>query len=152
MVSLMAWQKWKSEAARSGLTGEWERTVHLHFVTASCIFTLVWVCAVMFQEDFINILWSQTHLKLTCKVFRVWMYTSELMVWSYDTLPTKITPSAYNKHVHDTAEGVALNYFFQAEVGWCHSTDSPFVWGSKWWIHVSSSVMIHDKNLSQSAL
>ena len=51
-----------------------------------------------------------------------------------------------------TAEGVALNCIFQAEVGWCHSNDSLFVSSPKRWNHVSSPVMIRYKGLSQSAL
>lgn len=51
-----------------------------------------------FHQHFVK----STLLKLFCKVLRVWMYTSELMVWPCGTMPIKISSSAYNKRSHDS--------------------------------------------------
>jgi hypothetical protein len=100
-----------------------------------------------------GLLWGRSLLKPFCKVLRVWVYRSELMVWPCGMLSTKITPSASQKPVAMTfpSEGIALNYFFRGEDSLCHSTDCFLVCGSKWWIHVSSPMTICDKKLSPSA-
>ena len=69
----------------------------------------------------VTFLWGQTVLKC---LERAWVYRSELMVWPCGIMSTTITPSAFQKQQQWLpAERVALNFFFQGEVGQCHSTD-----------------------------
>ena len=141
------------KGARSGLYGGWGRTVHSSFVIASCIFVLVCGHASScWRRISTTFLWGQTLLKWFYKVLRVWIYRFELMVWPHG-MSTKITPFAsLNRGVMTVpAEGVVLNFIFQDEVGWWHSTDSFCVCSSRSWIHVSFPLTIFDKKLSLSA-
>lgn len=102
MATLRAQKKWKSEAARSGLHGRWERSVHLSFVTAYCVFTLVWACTVMWKGDFIKILWSQLSPETLLQGFKglnVHIRVNGLTMWH---IAYQNHPSAYQKCDHDS--------------------------------------------------
>ena len=77
-------------------------------------------------------LWGETLLKRSCKVLRVWMYSSELTVRRRGIMSTKNTTYVSQKTVAMTShiEWVALNVF-RGEVAWCDSTGCPFVCGFK---------------------
>ena len=83
----------KPEAARYGLYGDQGRRV-----IASRVFKFV--CGRVlpcWRRISATFLWGQILQKSFCKVLRVWMCTSELMVWPHGIMSTKINPSASQK-------------------------------------------------------
>jgi hypothetical protein len=67
------------------------------FVMASCVFKVVCDSTLSCWSISVTFLWGLTLLASWCKVLRVWMYRSELIVW-HDIMYTRITPSASQKH------------------------------------------------------
>lgn len=131
-ASFGALNKLKSEKARSA------SDLCDYFL---CFQTCVWSCVVV-NEDFSNTLCSSTLQKLFCKVLRVRVYRSELVVSPHGIIYQNHPfcpppPLCRQNRVHDfPCWRGSLECILPRRSWWCYSIDCIFVCCSKWKIHV----------------
>jgi len=122
-----------------------------------CFHIFVWSCVVVLRWISAKFLWGQTLLRRFCEVLSVWIYSSELMLWTLGVMSTKNTayasPLSKRNSGHDFSRWRSgLKLLLKRSVGCYCSTDHLSVCRSKWCCNVPSSVRIRDKKPSPPAL
>jgi hypothetical protein len=136
--------RWRSESARWGLFSRWGKTVRqiLWWLPESSN-----LCTALHDEA--------RFLLDSCKTALIWnaSWVLSASLFRHQTWLSPVLASHPQKSLlHSPRRQCWLPCPLMGEWEWCHSTDSHFVSGSKWWTRFHQLLTIQERKVSLSAL